>query len=52
MCRKNQLLGWAVIAFGVGLLIGTKLGAGFLTGCIGFGFIAFGFSFLWKNSRF
>lgn len=51
MCRKNQLHGWAVIAFGVGLLIGTKISAGFLTGCIGFGIIAFGISLLGKSGR-
>lgn len=52
MCRKNQLYGWAVIAFGVGLLIGMRIGSGFLMGCVGIGIIAFGFSLLGKNNRF
>ncbi len=49
MCRKNQLQGWAVIAFGIGLLVGTKIGGGFLVGCLGVGIISFGFSLLLKR---
>ncbi len=49
MCRKNQLQGWAVIAFGIGLLIGTRIGGGFLVGCLGVGIIFFGFSLLLKR---
>lgn len=44
MCRRNQLLGWALIALGVGILLGAKLGACFLTTCLGVGLIMFGFN--------
>ncbi|MBQ4601087.1 MAG: hypothetical protein IJO56_00650 [Oscillospiraceae bacterium] len=49
MCRKNQLYGWAVIALGIGIFIGCKMGGGFVTGCIGFGILAFGVSLLQKK---
>lgn len=35
MCRKNQLLGVAVAAFGLGLLIGCFFESGFFCGCVG-----------------
>lgn len=43
MCRKNQLRGWAVLAFGLGLLIGNGLESAFFCLCSGIGLIIFGF---------
>ncbi|MBQ6851443.1 MAG: hypothetical protein IJO04_00205 [Oscillospiraceae bacterium] len=42
MCRKNQLLGSVLIAFGLGLLIGIRLEGGFLCHCVCIGVIAVG----------
>lgn len=42
MCRKNQLCGCALITFGLGLLIGSWLGAGFMCFCIGVGIMVLG----------
>lgn len=35
MCRRNQLFGGCLIAFGLGILIGLCLESGFICGCIG-----------------
>jgi hypothetical protein len=43
MCRKNQLCGSTLIAFGLGILVGTLLESGFFTFCIGLGIMALGF---------
>ena len=43
MCRKNQLLGWAAVSFGLGLLIGNGLESGLLCLCAGLGIIVSGF---------
>lgn len=42
MCRKNQLCGSALVAFGVGLLVGMLLESGFLTFVLGMGFMGLG----------
>ncbi len=42
MCRKNQLCGSALIAFGLGLLVGMLLNSGFVSFLIGMGIIALG----------
>ncbi len=42
MCRQNQLWGLLQIAFGIGLLIGLWIEAGFLSHCFGFGMIILG----------
>jgi hypothetical protein len=42
MCRKNQLCGCALIAFGLGLLIGTFLESGFFCFLIGLGIVGLG----------
>ncbi len=42
MCRKNQLWGCAIAAFGVGLLISLFFESGFFCSCIGFGLICVG----------
>lgn len=46
MCRRNQLLGWIMLAFGLGLLIGLCLETCFLSTCVGFGFTLFGFRWI------
>ncbi len=43
MCRKNQLLGWAIFAFGLGLIVGNGFESGFWCLCAGLGAIIFGF---------
>ena len=42
MCRKNQLWGCVLMAFGLGLLIGIRLEGGFLCHCVCFGVVAVG----------
>lgn len=43
MCRRNQLLGWILLAFGLGLLVGKCLESGFLSTVVGIGLIVIGF---------
>ena len=43
MCRKNQLLGFCVVAFGLGLLIGCGMESGFWCCALGIGAIVVGF---------
>ena len=42
MCRRNQLLGVALIAFGLGLLVATFFESGLFCGCMGFAVVAIG----------
>ncbi len=35
MCRKNQLYGWILLAFGLGLLVGKCLEGGVMSTCVG-----------------
>lgn len=42
MCRKNQLCGSALIAFGVGLLVGMLLESGFFAFFVGIGIMGLG----------
>ena len=42
MCRQNQMWGAAVLAFGLGVLIGTWLESGFFCHIFGFGLIFLG----------
>lgn len=42
MCRYKQLWGFAVAAFGLGLLTGAWLDGGFLCSCFGIGLIVAG----------
>jgi membrane protein implicated in regulation of membrane protease activity len=42
MCRRNQLFGWMLLAFGLGLLIGKCLESGFISSCVGVGIIIAG----------
>lgn len=48
MCRHNQLWGCALIAFGIGVLIGLWVEGGFLAHCLGFGVIVIGCSVMRK----
>lgn len=48
MCRKNQLCGSALVAFGLGLLVGMVLNSGFTSFCIGVGIMGLG---CWCMSR-
>lgn len=49
MCRKNQLWGIAVLAFGLGLMVGCWLESEFVRNCFGFGMIAVGVLILQKK---
>ena len=42
MCRKNQLWGCVLMAFGLGILVGTWLDGGFLCHCFCVAVIAIG----------
>lgn len=44
MCRRNQLLGWVQLAFGLGLLVGKCLESGFFATVLGVVLIWLGFS--------
>jgi len=48
MCRKNQLCGCALMAFGFGLLVGCCLESTFFCCCVGLGIMALG---LWCNTK-
>lgn len=49
MCRKNQLLGVAVTAFGVGLLVASFFETPFFCGCLGLIAMAVGVVILQKK---
>jgi hypothetical protein len=49
MCRKNQLWGLAVLAFGLGLLLGCCLESELTRVCFGFVLIAGGFLLFQKK---
>lgn len=49
MCRRNQLLGWILLAFGLGLLIGLCLEARFFFALIGIGLTIAGFRQLCRH---
>ena len=42
MCRSNQVLGYCLLSFGLGILIGLGLEGGFLSWCLGIGMILAG----------
>lgn len=50
MCRKNQLLGFAAIAFGLGMLVGGHISSGFWCTCVGIVVIAVGLTFFQKKA--
>ncbi len=43
MCRQNQLFGFCLMSFGLGVLVGLGLEGGFLCWCLGIGLILAGF---------
>lgn len=49
MCRRNQLLGIAALAFGAGLLVCCWFDSGFVRNCVGIGLIAAGIFLLQKK---
>ena len=49
MCRRNQLLGFCAIAFGLGLLVGCSMESGFWCCALGIGAIVCVFVMLWKK---
>ena len=49
MCRRNLLHGSAILAFGVGLLIGSWMNSGFLACICGIAAIFIGFSLLHRK---
>ena len=49
MCRKNQLLGIAVLAFGLGLMVACWMASEFVRNCLGFLLIGLGVLILQKK---
>ncbi len=49
MCRKNQLLGWSIIAFGLGVLLGARLGDCLFSTFLGLAAFLVGMRFLRKR---
>ena len=49
MCRQNHLYGGCVLAFGLGVLIGTWLESGLVCHLLGFGLIFLGFAVIRKH---
>lgn len=49
MCRRNLLLGFGLLAFGFGLLVGCWLESEFVRNCIGLGLMAVGVLVLQKK---
>lgn len=43
MCRRNQLCGFALLAFSLGLFVGTMLESGFVCFFLGMGLMGMGF---------
>ena len=49
MCRRNQLLGWILLAFGLGLLIGLCLESCFFFAMLGLGLLVGGVRLLCRH---
>ncbi len=49
MCRRNQLWGVALMAFGIGLLMASLFESTFFSGCVGAVAIAVGVGVLQKK---
>lgn len=43
MCRRNQLFGWILLSFGLGLLVGLCLESCLFSALVGIGFAVVGF---------
>lgn len=48
MCRQHKLWGSVLIAFGVGILVGTWLEGGFLCNCFAVGVMLLGLGIMGK----
>ena len=48
MCRHNQLWGCILVAFGLGLLVGSWLERGFICSCLACGLAIFGLGIMRK----
>ena len=49
MCRTNLIVGFSLIAFGIGVLIGIWVKGGLLSYCFGLGLVGVGYCFLRKK---
>ncbi len=49
MCRRHQLYGWMLVAFGLGLLIGQCVENGFVSSCVGVGIVVIGLGVMRKK---
>lgn len=49
MCRQNQMWGATVLAFGLGVLVGTWLESGFFCHVVGFSLILLGLAVVRKH---
>ncbi len=49
MCRQNQLLGWMLVAFGIGVLVGMRLESGLSGTLLAMGAVVGGFLVLTKK---
>ena len=49
MCRRNQLLGWCLAAFGLGILLGAWMEGGFLCFLLGAGMMTLGWGVIRRN---
>lgn len=49
MCRRTQLHGFVLAAFGAGLLVGAWLGSGFFCMCAGLGLLGLGIAVAQKK---
>lgn len=49
MCRRNHFWGFGLVAFGLGLLLGSWCEGGFLWYCLGLGMLFFGLSYWCKK---
>lgn len=49
MCRRYLVVGWIMLAFGAGLLIGKWAEGGFLFHCLGIGLLLCGGMILFKK---
>ena len=49
MCRRNHLWGCALMAFGLGVLIGIRIEGGFLINCLWIALIIVGLGMMKKS---
>ena len=49
MCRRNQVLAYVMLGFGLGLVIGYCLESWVICTCAAVGFLVLGFNGVWKK---